>query len=72
MYRNVRQSSESQSEASSSAESDWSDINSIAAQMGLQPKDMCVERFKVDRNKLETLIKGNVLHSFHIHSSLLN
>ncbi|XP_031619044.1 protein bicaudal C [Contarinia nasturtii] len=57
MYRNVRQSSESQSEASSSAESDWSDINSIAAQMGLHPKDLCVERFKVDRNKLETLIK---------------
>lgn len=60
MYRNVQQSSESQSEASSSAESDWSDINSIALQMGLHPDDMCVERFKVDRQKLENMIKGNL------------
>lgn len=61
MYRNVLQSSESQSEASSSAESDWSDINSIALQMGLHPKDLCVERFKVDRQKLENMIKSIVL-----------
>lgn len=60
MYRNVRQSSESQSEASSSAESDWSDINSMALQMGLNPKDLCVERFKVDRQKLENMIKSIV------------
>lgn len=59
MYRNVQQSSESQSEASSSAESDWSDINSIALQMGIHPKDLCVERFKVDRQKLENMIKSN-------------
>lgn len=60
MYRNVQQSSESQSEASSSAESDWSDINSIALQMGLHPKDLCVERFKVDRQKLENMIKSEI------------
>lgn len=66
MYRNVQQSSESQSEASSSAESDWSDINGIALQMGLHPKDLCVERFKVDRQKLENMIKGIVL-PFDIH-----
>lgn len=61
MYRNVQQSSESQSETSSSAESDWSDINSIALQLGLHPKNVCVERFKVDRQKLENMIKSNVL-----------
>ena len=61
MYRNVQQSSESQSEASSSAESDWSDYNSIALQMGLHPKDLCVERFKVDRQKLENMIKGKFI-----------
>lgn len=60
MYRNVQQSSESQSEASSSAESDWSDVTSIALQMGWDPKDVVTERFKVDRQKLENMIKGNV------------
>lgn len=60
MYRNVQQSSESQSEASSSAESDWSDMNGIALQLGLHPKELCIERFKVDRQKLENMIKSNV------------
>lgn len=59
MYRNVQQSNESQSEASSSAESDLSDINSIALQMGISPEDLCVQRFKVDRQKLENMIKSN-------------
>lgn len=59
MYRNVQQSIESQSETSSSAESDWSDINSIALQLGLHPGNVHVERFKVDRQKLENMIKGN-------------
>lgn len=60
MYRNVLQSSESQSETSSSAESDWSDINSIALQLGLHIDNVCVERFKVDRQKLENMIKSNL------------
>lgn len=64
MYRNVQQSSESQSETSSSAESDWSDINSIALQMGLSPENVHVERFKVDRQKLENMIKSNVIKVF--------
>lgn len=58
MYRNVHQSNESQSEASSSTESEMSDINSIAIKMGLNPEDICVQRFKVDRQKLENMIKS--------------
>lgn len=61
LYRNVQQSSESQSETSSSAESDWSDVNSFALQSGLHPDNVGVERFKVDRQKLEYMIKSNVL-----------
>lgn len=64
MYRNVQQSIESQSETSSSAESDWSDITSIALQMGLHPDSVSIERFKVDRQKLENMIKGNELILF--------
>lgn len=56
-------SSESQSEASSSAESDLSDVNSIALQMGILPEELCVIRFKIDRQKLENMIKSN----FHIN-----
>lgn len=72
MYRNVQQSSESQSEASSSAESDWSDIKSIALHMGLDPEDMCVERFKVDRQKLENMIKGNILINYVFNYICIN
>lgn len=56
----MHQSSESRSEASS-VESDWSDINSIAIQMGVSPNDLAIERFKVDRQKLENMIKGNFI-----------
>lgn len=58
MYRNVQQSSESQSEASSSTGSDWSDNNGIALQMGLDPKDLYAQKFKVDRQKLENMLKS--------------
>lgn len=71
MYRNVHQSSESQSEASSSAESELSDINSIAKQLNLDPKDICVQRFKVDRQKLENMIKSKY-NDFHVYVFTLN
>ncbi|XP_058125914.1 protein bicaudal C homolog 1-B [Anopheles ziemanni] len=42
----------------SSVESDWGDLRSIAAQLGVaNPDDLHVERFKVDRQKLEDMIK---------------
>lgn len=50
--------SETQSEISS-ADSDWSDIRAIATKLGVQnPDDLHTERFKVDRHKLENMIKG--------------
>lgn len=50
--------SETQSEISS-VDSDWSDIRAIAMKLGVQnPDDLHTERFKVDRQKLEQLIKG--------------
>lgn len=61
MYRNVQQSSESQSEASSSAESDMSDINGVALLLGMSTKDVHVDRFRVDRQKLENMIKSNFM-----------
>lgn len=43
----------------SSVESDWGDLRLIAAQLGVaNPDDLHVERFKVDRQKLEDMIKG--------------
>lgn len=55
----IRCSSESQSEISS-VDSEWNDKGSIALQLGISdPNDMANERFKVDRQKLENLIKGN-------------
>lgn len=55
----LRFDSESQSEISS-VDSEWNDKGSIAAQLGIpNPDDMANERFKVDRQKLENLIKGN-------------
>ncbi|KAH8262827.1 hypothetical protein KR044_000804 [Drosophila immigrans] len=49
--------SETQSEISS-VDSDWSDIRAIALKLGVQnPDDLHTERFKVDRQKLEQLIK---------------
>ncbi|XP_051858957.1 protein bicaudal C [Drosophila albomicans] len=51
--------SETQSEISS-VDSDWSDIRAIALKLGVQnPDDLHTERFKVDRQKLEQLIKEN-------------
>ncbi|XP_017067124.1 protein bicaudal C [Drosophila eugracilis] len=50
--------SETQSEISS-VDSDWSDIRAIALKLGVQnPDDLHTERFKVDRQKLEQLIKA--------------
>lgn len=50
--------SETQSEISS-ADSDWSDIRAIANKLGVQnPDDLHTERFKVDRQKLENMIKS--------------
>ncbi|XP_030382478.1 protein bicaudal C [Scaptodrosophila lebanonensis] len=49
--------SETQSEISS-VDSDWSDIRTIALKLGVQnPEDLHTERFKVDRQKLEQLLK---------------
>uniref|UniRef100_T1GG44 K Homology domain-containing protein n=1 Tax=Megaselia scalaris TaxID=36166 RepID=T1GG44_MEGSC len=50
--------SETQSEISS-VDSDWSDIRAIANKLGVQnPDDLHTERFKVDRQKLENMIKN--------------
>ncbi|XP_055384865.1 protein bicaudal C [Condylostylus longicornis] len=50
--------SESQSEISS-VDSDWSDIRAIAINLGVQnPDDLLTERFKVDRQKLENMIRS--------------
>lgn len=50
--------SETQSEISS-VDSDWSDIRAIAMKLGVaNPDDLHTERFKVDRQKLEQMIKG--------------
>ena len=50
--------SETQSEISS-MDSDWSDIRAIALKLGVaNPDDLHTERFKVDRQKLEQMIKG--------------
>lgn len=49
--------SESQSEISS-VDSDWSDLKMIAAQLGvINPDDLVTERFRIDRTKLENMIK---------------
>ncbi|EDV30647.1 uncharacterized protein Dana_GF14935, isoform C [Drosophila ananassae] len=51
--------SETQSEISS-VDSDWSDIRAIAMKLGVKnPDDLHTERFKVDRQKLEQLIKAD-------------
>lgn len=58
LYQAIRPSSESQSEISS-VDSDWSDIRSIALQLGVSnPDELANERFKIDRQKLENMIKG--------------
>lgn len=51
-------SSETQSEISS-VESGFSDLKAIAAQLGVNnPDDLYMERFKIDRTKLEDLLRG--------------
>lgn len=58
VHADIRRQSESQSEISSES-SDWSDLKSIAVKLGINnPDDMVTERFKVDRQKLETMIKS--------------
>jgi len=58
IYPTVRTPSESQSEISS-VDSDWSDLKNIAAQLGVSNvDDLATERFKVDRLKLENMIKS--------------
>lgn len=58
IYESVRRHSESQSEISS-VDSDWSDIKSIALQLGVaNPDDLLTERFKIDRQKLENMIRS--------------
>jgi protein bicaudal C len=63
-----RTPSESQSEISS-VDSDWSDLRSIAAQLGVaNPDDLYTERFKIDRQKLEEMIQSEffVFYNFFL------
>lgn len=57
LYQNAQPTTESRSEVSTN-ESEWSDINTIAQQLGVSVADLQVERFKVDRSKLENMVKG--------------
>lgn len=51
--------SEAQSSEISSVESDFSDLKSIAAGLGIvDPDEVYTERFKIDRLKLEEMIKS--------------
>lgn len=73
LYQAVRGSSDSQSEISS-VDSDWSDIRGIALQLGVSdPDELTNERFKVDRQKLESMIKGKFLFfQFHFSSYFIS
>lgn len=63
IFESVRRPSESQSEISS-VDSDWSDIKSIALKLGVpNVDDLVSERFKVDRQKLESMIRSKCNHS---------
>lgn len=54
--------SEAQSSEISSVESDFSDLKSIAAGLGIvDPDEVYTERFKIDRMKLEDMIKSEYL-----------
>lgn len=49
--------SESLSELSSADSSDWSDLRTIAVQLGVSnPDELASERFKIDRQKLEIMV----------------
>lgn len=53
--------SEAQSSEISSVESDFSDLKSIAAGLGIvDPDEVYTERFKIDRLKLEEMIKSKL------------
>lgn len=53
--------SEAQSSEISSVESDFSDLKSIAAGLGIvDPEEVYTERFKIDRLKLEDMIKSKL------------
>ncbi|XP_067620096.1 protein bicaudal C isoform X2 [Eurosta solidaginis] len=57
--------SETQSEISS-ADSDWSDIRAIATKLGVaNPDDLHTERFKVDRQKLEQMLKDSLIEGMN-------
>ncbi|KAL5281386.1 BICC1 family protein [Megaselia abdita] len=61
--------SEAQSEISS-VDSDWSDIRAIANKLGVQnPDDLHTERFKVDRQKLENMIKTESIVEGFVNSA---
>lgn len=62
-----QQSSQSSQSDISSIGSDWSDIRSIALQLGItNPDELVNERFKVDRQKLESKIKGMEFFTFAV------
>lgn len=64
IFESVRRPSESQSEISS-VDSDWSDIKSIALKLGVpNADDLVSERFKVDRQKLESMIRSKCNYIF--------
>lgn len=53
--------SEAQSSEISSVESDFSDLKSIAAGLGIvDPEEVYTERFKIDRLKLEDMLKSEL------------
>lgn len=54
--------SETPSEVSS-VNSDWSDLQTIAAELGVTNlEDLYTERFKVDRTKLSSMITSDTAH----------
>lgn len=61
MQNNNDQQSDTRSE-SSSMDSDWSDLKSIAMELGVTNLDnLHTERFKIDRQKLCDMIQSKVL-----------
>lgn len=48
---------ETQSETSST-DSEMSNLHTIAAQLGMNMKELSIEQFKVEREKLETMMTG--------------
>lgn len=57
--------SEEPSSEASSIESNFSDLRTIAAGLGiLNPDEIYTERFKIDRMKLEDMIKSTYLINF--------